>query len=172
MRHQHLSKTQNAMQSPGVGIAPPQSQITHSSAHPIEQLQGSIGNRAVNRLLANHPTIQAKPLFRGLSHELAIQPKLTIGAIGDKYEQEADRMASQVVEQIHAPATAQSTPGHSVQRQEKPEEELQAKPSIAVIPSDTARSHTGRRRTPSKVNPTASGSDRRRGSFNGFGICH
>ncbi|WP_158632910.1 hypothetical protein [Dulcicalothrix desertica] len=35
-------------------------------------------------------TIQAKPLFGGLSSELSIQPKLTIGAVGDKYEQEAD----------------------------------------------------------------------------------
>lgn len=34
-----------------------------------------------------------------------IQPKLTIGAPGDKYEQEADRVASQVVQQIHAPQT-------------------------------------------------------------------
>ena len=129
MERQYLSQTKKA-------IAPPQTQshaIARHSPHPIEELQGAIGNRAVNQLLANQPLVQTKPLFRGLSHELAIQPKLTIGAPGDKYEQEADRVASQVVEQIHAPATAQSTPGHSVQRQEKPEEELQAKPNISDL---------------------------------------
>ncbi|NJM61456.1 MAG: hypothetical protein HC849_16685 [Oscillatoriales cyanobacterium RU_3_3] len=98
MERQHLSQTKNS-------IAPPQpeSAIARSSTHPIEELQGTIGNRAVNQLLANQPTLQAKPMFKGLSHELVIQPKLTIGEIGDKYEQEADRLASQVVEQINAP---------------------------------------------------------------------
>ncbi len=33
-----------------------------------------------------------------------LQPKLTIGAPNDPYEQEADRVADQVVQQIHAPA--------------------------------------------------------------------
>lgn len=46
---------------------------------------------------------------------------------GDKYEQEADRVASQVVEQLYAPASAQSNQGQSVQRQEEKKEELQAK---------------------------------------------
>jgi hypothetical protein len=32
-----------------------------------------------------------------------IQPKLTIGAVGDQYEQEADRVASRVVSQVNAP---------------------------------------------------------------------
>jgi Domain of unknown function (DUF4157) len=124
MGHQHKSQTKNT-------IASPQSQtnaIARSSTHPIEELQGAIGNRAVNKLLANQPTLQAKPMFGGLSRELVIQPKLTIGAVGDKYEQEADRVASQVVKQIEAPATDQSTQGESVQRQEELEEEnIQAK---------------------------------------------
>ncbi|WP_072620746.1 hypothetical protein [Spirulina major] len=34
-----------------------------------------------------------------------IQPKLTVGAVGDKYEQEADRVAADVVQELHAPAT-------------------------------------------------------------------
>lgn len=33
-----------------------------------------------------------------------IQPKLKIGAVGDRYEQEADRVAQDVVQKIHAPA--------------------------------------------------------------------
>ena len=62
-----------------------------------------------------------------------IQAKLTIGRPNDKYEQEADRVAAQVVKQINAPASAQSTPGQSVQPQEEPDEELQAKPEITVL---------------------------------------
>jgi hypothetical protein len=58
-----------------------------------------------------------------------IQAKLTIGKPGDKYEQEADRVASQVVQQINAPASVQSSQGQSVQRTEALEEEkIQAKP--------------------------------------------
>jgi len=64
----------------------------------------------------------------------ALQAKLTIGEPGDQYEQEADRIASQVVQQINAPASAQSTQGQSVQRQEEQEgEEVQAKPEITAI---------------------------------------
>jgi hypothetical protein len=62
-----------------------------------------------------------------------IQRQLTIGQPGDKYEQEADRVASQVVEQINAPASAQSTQGQSVQRQEENQEELQTKPEITPL---------------------------------------
>jgi hypothetical protein len=64
---------------------------------------------------------------------LPLQAKLTIGEPGDQYEQEADRVASQVVEQINAPASAQSTQGQSVQRQEEPVEELQRQPSISEL---------------------------------------
>ena len=46
-----------------------------------------------------------------------VQPKLTIGAVGDKYEQEADRVARQVVSQIHAPGN------QTVQREEMSDEE-------------------------------------------------
>jgi hypothetical protein len=57
----------------------------------------------------------AKPKFRGLSHELAnspparqpvIQAKLTIGQPDDRYEREADRIASDVVTKINAPTVA------------------------------------------------------------------
>jgi hypothetical protein len=44
---------------------------------------------------------------------MVIQPKLTLGAVGDKYEQEADQVAKQVMRQIHAPLSqpaAQSVP--------------------------------------------------------------
>jgi Domain of unknown function (DUF4157) len=52
-----------------------------------------------------------------------IQAKLKIGDVGDKYEQEADRLARQVVSQINAPDS-------QIQREQMPEddEELQMKP--------------------------------------------
>ncbi|GET37588.1 eCIS core domain-containing protein [Microseira wollei] len=63
-----------------------------------------------------------------------IQAKLTIGQPGDKYEQEADAVAAKVVEQINTPASAQSTQGQSVQRQEEEkEEEVQAKHEISAL---------------------------------------
>jgi hypothetical protein len=66
-------------------------------------------------------------------YSLPVQAKLTIGEPGDKYEQEADRVASQVVKQINSPDAASSSQGQSVQRQEEPVEELQAKPSISDL---------------------------------------
>ncbi len=76
-----------------------------------------------------------RKLFDSLQQSSAspIQAKLTIGEPGDKYEQEADRVASQVVEQINAPASAQSTQGQSLQRQEEKPEQLQAKPEITTL---------------------------------------
>lgn len=63
------------------------------------------------------------------SGELAqpwIQRKLTIGDPNDKYEQEADRVATQVVQQINAPISTQSSQELSVQGKE-----LRAKPNIS-----------------------------------------
>ena len=51
-----------------------------------------------------------------------VQTKLTVGEAGYKYEQEADRVAAEVVQRINAPTPEQSTQGQSVQRQEVAEE--------------------------------------------------
>ncbi|MGC1247197.1 MAG: DUF4157 domain-containing protein [Spirulinaceae cyanobacterium] len=57
-----------------------------------------------------------------------IQTKLTIGEVGDKYEQEADATAAQVVKQINSPGQ-----NASVQRDALPEEEeLQMKPESSI----------------------------------------
>jgi Domain of unknown function (DUF4157) len=57
-----------------------------------------------------------------------IQPKLTIGAPGDKYEQEADRVAQQVVQQINSSKVGNTLTEHAVQRENLLEEdELQMK---------------------------------------------
>jgi len=59
--------------------------------HPILQLQLTIGNHAVGRL------IQAKRLTPQ-GKILGLQRKLTVGAANDQYEQEADRVADQMWE--------------------------------------------------------------------------
>jgi hypothetical protein len=60
---------------------------------------------------------------------LAVQPKLTIGQPNDKYEQEADRVAEKVVQQINAPqfsATGFNNPDPNTTEHGKPK--LQLKP--------------------------------------------
>ncbi|WP_334908639.1 eCIS core domain-containing protein [Nostoc sp.] len=53
-----------------------------------------------------------------------IQAKLTIGEPGDKYEQEADETARQVVQRIHQPQS------DKLQGESLPDEELQMKPMV------------------------------------------
>ncbi len=68
---------------------------------------------------------------------LPIQTKLTIGQPNDKYEQEADRFAAQVVQQINSPQTQQSG---GIQRDAvHPEDDksLQTKPVISTLQRET-----------------------------------
>jgi len=70
-------------------------------------LQRTIGNQAVRRLV--------------------LQRKMTLGPVGDKYEQEADAVAKQVMQTINTPKVP------PVQRQE--DDELQMQPFPSAIPS-------------------------------------
>jgi hypothetical protein len=63
---------------------------TKTGIHPILQLQRTIGNRRVAQL------IQAKRLTPE-GRIISVQPKLTVGAADDEYEEEAERVAKQVV---------------------------------------------------------------------------
>jgi hypothetical protein len=57
-----------------------------------------------------------QPFFSAASDRAFFQPKLSIGAAGDRAEQEADRVATQVMEHLHAGAiAAQNVP--PIQRQ-------------------------------------------------------
>jgi Domain of unknown function (DUF4157) len=87
------------------------------ASHPLDTLLASIGAARPN------PT---KPLFRGLSHELQVshgplgtrvQTKMAIGKPNDQYEQEADRIAAKVVNQIHTPLLHASVQDEAIQRQ-------------------------------------------------------
>ncbi|MGB7926295.1 MAG: DUF4157 domain-containing protein [Pyrinomonadaceae bacterium] len=93
----------------------------------ILTLQRAIGNQAVQRLLARRAqgsTTTARTLSRQ-----PVQPKLTVGAAGDKYEQEADHVAARVMS-MPAPAAADHA-----QRQNRDEEEekVQMKPLAASV---------------------------------------
>lgn len=101
------------------------------------RLDGAIGTRASNEIKSGKRTSWV-PEFKGISSQLwgdsggnetPIQAKLTIGAVGDKYEQEADRVAAEVVQQISRPAPVSS---EVVQGKESKEEEgeLQLKPMV------------------------------------------
>lgn len=72
----------------------------------LQQLSVSAGAQAVQRVI-NSPQVRqtrqtpvAVPLFRPM---LQVQAQLSIGPVGDKYEQEAERIARQVVGSSSAP---------------------------------------------------------------------
>ncbi|MDJ0599293.1 MAG: DUF4157 domain-containing protein [Crocosphaera sp.] len=95
--HQN-SETDDEMDIPGVYKGPglsrnlegstklPFKDYSHLKPHPSDSIRQRIQQR-----LSTEP----------------IQPKLTIGESGDKYEQEADRVAAQVVKRINEPASVQ-----------------------------------------------------------------
>jgi len=66
------------------------SQSISSPINHILHLQRTIGNQAVQRLIK-------KSGIRGQESGVGIQAKLRIGKPNDKYEQEADRVADQVM---------------------------------------------------------------------------
>lgn len=84
------------------------------SRHVLLQLQRQYGNRYVQQVVQ-----QARQTERS-----KIQAKLTLGAVSDKYELEADRVAKQVVSNI---SSASQQP---VQRMKPEEEQAQMKPDI------------------------------------------
>lgn len=79
----------------------------------VMQLQRDYGNRYVQRLVKHISQKRAE----------AGQAKLTVGPAGDKYEEEADQVAKQVM------GTLSTSGSEAAQRQEE-EEELQMKPLV------------------------------------------
>ncbi|AFY33601.1 DUF4157 domain-containing protein [Calothrix sp. PCC 7507] len=113
-----------------------------------QQLESAIGTRSTREILAGKQTPWV-PEFQGISQQLwgnsepvvaPIQAKLIIGGVGDKYEQEADRVAKDVVQQIHAPQTnalqrkdSAQIQSDTLQRQQTEDEELQRKPLLEIV---------------------------------------
>ncbi len=90
----------------------PSTHQTAASPNPA-RLQQTIGNQAAHRF-----------------YKIQLQRKMTLGPVGDKYEQEADAVAKQVVSTLHhAPKT--ETAVSTAQRQEE-EEEMQMKPAATI----------------------------------------
>lgn len=129
--------------------AAPQTQAIGSRFMPTPPVQAK-AKRAQAKMPAWQPSADAfqadsqNPLASLFGHgpdsrqPALIQPKLTLGAVGDPYEQEADRIAAQVVKQINTPINPDA------QQPPKPSEaELQAKPSEpvqrAVVPPSLQR---------------------------------
>src|SRR5688572_25317513 len=85
----------------------------------ILQLQSTVGNRSVQRWLSRAPAAG--------DDRASVQTKLTVNTPGDSYEQEADRVARQVMD------SSGPVPG-AVQREgEEAEPEVQTKPLSATI---------------------------------------
>lgn len=98
---------------------PHKSSVADGGGQPLSaRLQRALGNQALGQLAG----------------ETRIQTKLTLGPVGDRYEQEADQVAKQVVQQMNAPEVCQPA-NPAVQRQAPPEEEekVAAKPLTDVI---------------------------------------
>jgi hypothetical protein len=128
------SKSQVSPQRTGAQPTPPQFVPTP----PIQAKADTEGNTALPTLnldAQNYQVNATHPLAGMYGHNPAttsqpIQAKLTVGAVGDKYEQEADQVAAQVVQNINSPTSPQSAQRDTVQREALEEEELQMKPVI------------------------------------------
>lgn len=103
---------------------PDSAQSFQSGVHPVAQLQRTLGNRNVAKL------IQAKRLTAG-GKIIGLQRKLTVGAADDRYEQEADRVARQVMNTSDAMATASAERASSYEGTRN--QTLQAKLLAAAI---------------------------------------
>ena len=98
--------------------SPERQKQSDSAPNPKAPLQtgGAMGN-VLRSLDQENDRISTNAVESGI-----IQGKLTIGAANDKYEQEADRIAQQVVQQLHAPSPpASPPPGQPTDRAPSPE---------------------------------------------------
>jgi hypothetical protein len=107
---QQQAKTEEAATARKPQTPQPDDPLKAAPTLPLSQpgaWQRRLGNQALGRLI--------------------IQPKLTVNAVGDKYEQEADAVAKEVVQKLSAPQTNAATsasaalPSHA-QRQTEEEE--------------------------------------------------
>ncbi|MFN6571258.1 DUF4157 domain-containing protein [Dendronalium sp. ChiSLP03b] len=96
------------------------------------QLQQQYGNPYVNQVLQLAREMGGKTSANPTEQPL-VQTKLTIGAAGDKYEQEADRTARQVVQRMNAPASQQPEVSEKMQPAKPEAKEIYKKPQISTI---------------------------------------
>jgi hypothetical protein len=126
--HKSAPKTENQTRPAQAGPALPgvlqRAESDPGSLSPVEvgRLQNTVGNRSVGRLL--RPAGGSRPAA-GMAARLGptVQAKLQVGPAVDRYEQEADRMAAEVLA-MPAPQAAPAQP--PVQRNPEEEDEVQA----------------------------------------------
>jgi hypothetical protein len=122
---------------PKTAVRPPVPAVQHAAQPPgpltpehAVQLQRHVGNTAVSRLVRQQTTgnrQQATGNGRRPPNAPFIQPKLTVNAVGDKYEQEADAVAKEIMKKLNAPkneaaAGVPTAPPRHAQRQTEEEE--------------------------------------------------
>ncbi|HEY9835791.1 MAG TPA: hypothetical protein V6D27_02770, partial [Vampirovibrionales bacterium] len=101
------SVPQTGLFQPRPFAAPAPSEAASPQAAPTADVQAKLENQPSGDRLSRVDFSAPPP----------IQPKLTVGAAGDIYEQEADRVARQVVNRIQAPqVNFQSSESNPVQR--------------------------------------------------------
>ncbi|SFM02309.1 hypothetical protein SAMN03159341_11461, partial [Paenibacillus sp. 1_12] len=119
-RHHSKSNSEAALQRKTSAKDPTNHSATAASSE-MMSLHEVIGNRNVQRMLVG-----------GSTSKMPIQAKMTVGPVGDQYEQEADQVAGQVVQQLQMRSA-----NESIQREseggELEEEELQMKPAVESI---------------------------------------
>ena len=113
-------------------IAPVVAPSSSSSPHTRQEIGNQAMPTSTSNLLAGN--ISFAPTSRNRASP--IQAKLTIGQPGDKYEQEADRVAAQVVNQIQAPVTQPQALPESKELQKKPKLQLKASASQMTAAPD------------------------------------
>ncbi|MDF5715079.1 MAG: DUF4157 domain-containing protein [Rhizonema sp. NSF051] len=114
----------------------PQSTLKSSHKVNISALPSKEERDAIKRKLLGSFTetnnIQSETPESSLIAGTRIQAKLMIGAPGDKYEQEANKVATQVVNQISAPVAQQKSQNLQQQNISSEEEKLQMKPILQL----------------------------------------
>ncbi|MBD2253377.1 DUF4157 domain-containing protein [Nostoc parmelioides] len=140
MSRQHINQPKNASALPKAKI----SANAQYSLPPTNETQGWFGNRAVNLLQKEQPGKKGKPKLTGQSQELEIaqklvnygqkplklQAKMEIGAVGDRYEQEADRVSNEVVSRLN---TSERPMVQGGTKQDSYRHKLQKKPLIQRV---------------------------------------
>jgi len=124
---QHQQKTDQAQ----VSTVKPEVQPLETAVSTYPTLQRAIADPS--DITPNDAKILQRTFGNQAVRRFVIQRKMTVGPVGDKYEQEADAVAKQVVQTINTPQTA------PVQRQEE-DDELQMKPFPPAISLPTISS--------------------------------
>jgi hypothetical protein len=115
----------NARSSPSGDSSGPDRPHTASPLYPVARLQQSVGNQAVQKglesgldLSSMDRLLQLQPIIGNQGVVRRLQTKLKVNTPGDYYEQEADRVAEQVIgmPEAHAPVTPVSSAATGVQR--------------------------------------------------------